>query len=254
MNKQKILELKENIKIFDDKDNGVIAFGDGPISLDSYCNSNFPIVFILQEPYTDDEKYLKYLSGEYERPNTAEDKLCYTSMNLWYEEEGGGAGYATYLPMVSIVSQIFENANFYKMCKDEDAYMRFVSNVAILNVKKSPNVEVASSLEYSKWAKDERNLQYMISQLNALSPRLVIMANIANYLPSNSNCSIWGNLIDSENNFCTKEGNTVYYNDRTLYIDTNHFSRLANSKKDEIIKMAIAWKNGDKVNVRTFKG
>ncbi len=253
MDKDEIQKFHEKIKIFDDKENGIIAFADGPISIDSYCQSNFPIIFVLQEPYTDSEQYNKYLSEELPRPNTAEDKQCYSSMLDFWEKEEYGSGYKTYLSLVSIVNQIFEGNCSYKVCKDESAYEKFKNNVAILNVnvKKVPHLKVASSGDYKEWAKYEKNIEYMCSQIKVLKPKVVIMANIAKHLMSEKdsgcNCSIWDDEILAANNIVIQSNNRVYLADNTLYIDTGHFSRLSNVRKQEIIEISISWKNGEKI-------
>lgn len=250
MDKQKIIMVNSQIAKLDDNNKNILVFSDGPIRIDSYCKSVFPIVVVLQEPYTDENKYIKYLSDELPRPNTAEDKACYSSMDSWFQEEGASSGYRTYLPLVSIVNQIFRNDCKYTICKDKYAYELFLDNVAILNIKKMPNTKVASSGTYSNWAKNSENIKFITSQIDACEPKLVLMANISTKLesvaPAGNECSILGNEIEAEHNFITQEGNRVYYNDSRLFVDVNHFSRLSNKKKEEVIKMAILWKKGDK--------
>ena len=257
MDKQKIMAVNGRIDELDDKNKNIFVFADGPIRIDSYCKSEFPIVIILQEPYTDEDKYLKYLSGELQRPNTAEDKTHYSSMDSWLKEEGATSGYKTYLPIVSMVNQIFISNCSYVICKDNDAYEVFLNNVAILNIKKMPNTRVASSSSISSWAKNDKNIEFITSQIDACEPKLVLMANISRKLKSvksaGNECCIWGNKIKAEHNFITHEGNRVYYNNTTLYIDACHFSRLKNRRKEEVVKMAILWKKGNKDMLANFK-
>lgn len=252
-----INRLKEQISIFDDLENEQLAFGDGPISIESFCSCRFPIVVILQEPYTDEDTFQKYLRGELPRPNTAEDKKTYDSMNHWLSIEGRCYGYNTYLTLVSIINQVMKGSGYYEKCYDAKAYSNFIQNTAILNVKKIPSIGVQSSQGYKQWLKNEQNIKYMSSQVLTYKPKLVLLANITNFLlksqSENEDVLLFGKKIKYPNSFISVKGNRIFYDEDTLFIDTTHFSRVSNQKKTEIIELAITWKDNNKSNIYKFK-
>lgn len=165
-----INRLKEQISIFDDLENEQLAFGDGPISIESFCSCRFPIVVILQEPYTDEDTFQKYLRGELPRPNTAEDKKTYDSMNHWLSIEGRCYGYNTYLTLVSIINQVMKGSGYYEKCYDAKAYSNFIQNTAILNVKKYLVLEFNLHKDISNGLKMNRTLSICLRKYLRTSP------------------------------------------------------------------------------------
>lgn len=97
----------------------------------------------------------------------------------------------------------------------------------------------------------------MSSQVLTYKPKLVLLANITNFLlksqSENEDVLLFGKKIKYPNSFTSVKGNRIFYDEDTLFIDTTHFSRVSNQKKTEIIELAITWKDNNKSNIYKFK-
>jgi len=165
--KEKVEQLNKEMHEYYTSINEPVFLPDGIVNLDTYYNSKFKILWILKEPYDqeNENKCSWSLSGML---NMSHDELVDRKIHKS----------KTWKPIIETTYCILNNIEQYELIdgiKDSIEMLDVLKNIAIINVKKTPGATVTP---YAKLKKAyTRDNKIILNQIDLYNPDIIIGGN-----------------------------------------------------------------------------
>lgn len=224
--KNKEEEIKLLIEKLADKDANRYPIYDGINNIEEYINSKYKILFVLKEPYDDDDGE----GGDF-------------SVIDVIGKENYGASTNTFYPLIYVSYGILNDFTLYDDMPDVKPNFKYMNNylykVAYINISKLPSLNRARTVfsDIQKaYNKDLENDSIVLKQIDAYKPDIVIGCGIGEILTDDL-----GLYYDTKINACQSRK----YPDM-LYVEAYHpaQTQITHEKYvDTIINIAKSWFN-----------